>query len=98
MTTLAPERPSPRASAPGLLLFLASRREYGVALLLALTITAVSIVNPTFIHLENIRDILVAAAPFAIIAAGLTFVILTGEIEISVGSLAGLCAAVLGLL
>jgi ribose/xylose/arabinose/galactoside ABC-type transport system permease subunit len=77
---------------------LASKREYGVALLLALTIAAVSIINPTFIQIENIRDILVAAAPFIIIAAGLTFVIVTGEIDISVGSLAGLCAAVLGLL
>jgi ribose/xylose/arabinose/galactoside ABC-type transport system permease subunit len=98
MTMVDAPRPSPRVSAPGLLRFLASKREWGVALLLALTITAVSIVNPTFIQLENIRDILVAAAPFAIISAGLTFVIVTGEIDISIGSLAGLCAAVLGLL
>jgi len=42
--------------------------------------------------------VLVNNASYAIIACGVTFVIVTGEIDISVGSLAGLLAAVLGLL
>ena len=77
---------------------LISRREYGVAILLALTIAIVSIVNPRFIALDNVRDLLVNAVPGAIIGCGMTFVIVTGEIDISVGSSLGLCAAVLGLL
>jgi len=75
-----------------------SRREYGVAILLVLTVAIVSIVNPRFIALDNIRDLLVNAVPGAIIGCGMTFVIVTGEIDISVGSSLGLCAAVLGLL
>src|SRR6185437_16006483 len=41
---------------------------------------------------------LVNAVPAAIVGCGMTFVIVTGEIDISVGSLMGLCAAAMGLL
>jgi ribose/xylose/arabinose/galactoside ABC-type transport system permease subunit len=44
----------------------------------------------------NVRDVLVQAAPTLIVACGLTFVVVTGEIDISVGSLMGLLAALLG--
>src|SRR5688500_12727861 len=97
MTTLAPAQTKGSALRESLL-FLASRREYGVAVLLALTITIVSIINPDFVSAANLRDILVNNAFYAIVACGVTFVIVTGEIDISIGSLAGLCAAVLGLL
>lgn len=76
----------------------ASRREYGVAALLALTVAAVSLVNPSFLQAENIRDMLVQVAPAAIVACGLTLVLVTREIDISVGSLMGLLAAVVGIL
>ena len=74
------------------------RREGGVLALLALTVIGVAVINPTFLALNNVRDILVQAAPAAIVACGLTFVILTGEIDISVGAMMGLLAAVLGTL
>lgn len=77
---------------------LLQQREAGVAILLALTITIVAIINPDFLRLGNIRDVLINNAAYAIIACGVTFVIVTGEIDISVGSLAGLLAAVLGVL
>ena len=77
---------------------IARQREYGVAILLAITITIVAIANPNFLQPGVLRDVLVNNAPYAIIACGLTFVIVTGEIDISVGSLAGLLAAVMGLL
>jgi ribose/xylose/arabinose/galactoside ABC-type transport system permease subunit len=76
----------------------ALQREWGVALLLAVTITAVALVNPAFVSAANVRDMLVNNAAYAIIACGATFVIVTGEIDISMGSLAGLLAGVLGLL
>jgi ribose/xylose/arabinose/galactoside ABC-type transport system permease subunit len=82
----------------GIFHLLASRREYGVGLLLALTITTVSIINPDFLSAQNLRDILINNAFYAIVACGVTFVIVTGEIDISIGSLAALCAATLGLL
>ena len=88
-TTTSARSQSRGIAIPGLLRTLLAQREWGVALLLALTITAVAIVNPNFLHLANLRDVLVNNAPFAIIAAGVTFVVVTGEIDISVGSLAG---------
>src|SRR5215210_3468007 len=71
-------------------------REPIVALVLALTIAGAGIVNPAFLATGNIRDMLVQIVPALIIGCGLTFVILTGEIDISVGSLMGLLAAILG--
>lgn len=76
---------------------LAQRREIGLLVLLFLTILIVSIVNPAFLSLENILDILVKNAPVAIVGCGMTLVILTGEIDISVGSLMGLIATIVGL-
>ena len=86
---------SPFSSPVGGLL---ARREFGVMMLLAATAAVVSYVNPSFLAGGNIRDMLVNIAPVAIVACGMTLVIVTGEIDISVGSLMGLTAAVLGLL
>jgi ribose/xylose/arabinose/galactoside ABC-type transport system permease subunit len=77
---------------------LLAHREIGVALILFLTLATVGFINPAFLAPANIRDIAVTISPFAIIACGLTFVILTGEIDISVGSLCGFLAVLLGLL
>ena len=56
--------------------------------------------EPTLIGdlIDNIGDILVRIAPGIIVGVGLTFVIVTGEIDISVGSLMGLLAAILGII
>jgi len=72
------------------------RREWGVLGLLLLTLLAVGLINPAFVAPGNLRDILVSAAPTVIVACGLTFVIVLGEIDISVGAQMGLLAAVLG--
>ncbi len=76
---------------------LARQREYGLLVLLALTVAAVTAINPSFLSATNVRDMLVQCVPGAIVGCGLTFVILTGEIDISVGSLMGLLAASVGL-
>ena len=74
------------------------RREAWVLFLLLLTVGAVGAWKPSFLSLGNASDILADAAPAVIIACAVTLVIVTGEIDISVGSLIGLCAAVMGLL
>jgi ribose/xylose/arabinose/galactoside ABC-type transport system permease subunit len=74
------------------------QREYAVALLLGLSILGVTLINPAFASGENLRDVLIKVVPFVIMACGLTFVILLGEIDISLGSLYGLCAVIMGLL
>ena len=63
-----------------------------------LTVGAVGAWKPSFLSLANAADILADAAPAVIIACAVTLVVVTGEIDISVGSLLGLCAAVMGLL
>ncbi len=75
-----------------------ARRESGVALVLVLTVVVVTLVNHSFLSATNISDMLVQCAPGMIIGCGLTLVIVTGEIDISIGSLMGLLAAVMGLL
>lgn len=75
---------------------LAAQREYGVLGLFLMTLAIVSVVNPAFLSADNFRDLLIKSAPTIIIACGVTLVIVTGEIDISVGSLMGLCAAMMG--
>jgi ribose/xylose/arabinose/galactoside ABC-type transport system permease subunit len=77
---------------------LLAMREVGVGILLLLTIAVVTFINPAFLTPVNLLDMLVKASPTIIIACGVTLVIVTGEIDISVGSLSGLCAAMLGVL
>jgi len=76
---------------------LISQREYGVALMLFLTVLAVTLVNPPFIAPGNIRDMLLTIAPVAIMGCGVTLVILCREIDISVGANMGFTAALMGL-
>jgi ribose/xylose/arabinose/galactoside ABC-type transport system permease subunit len=91
--------PDPHDARPGVsLMDLLRRREIWVLVLLALTVAAVGAWKPSFLSLGNAMDILGHAAPAVIIGCAMTLVIVTGEIDISVGSLLGLCAAVLGLL
>ena len=75
-----------------------SRRETGVALILACTMAGAGLANPAFLSAGNLRDMLVQCVPGIIVGCGLTLVIVTGEIDISVGSLMGLLAAAIGLL
>ena len=54
-----------------------------------------SIASPTFASLGNLVNILQQVSVTAIIAVGLTFVILTAEIDLSVGAIANATAIVL---
>lgn len=53
-----------------------------------------SAASPLFLTVDNMQNILLAAAPFALIAFGQTLVILTGGIDLSVGSVIALSAMV----
>lgn len=63
-----------------------------VALLVLIVI--VSLINPNFFSLDNILNILRQTSVNAIIAVGMTFVILTAGIDLSVGSVLALTGAV----
>jgi rhamnose transport system permease protein len=58
----------------------------------------VALVNPAFFSRENAVDIFLANLPVLIAALGITIVILTGEIDISVGSVFAIAGVVAGVL
>lgn len=53
---------------------------------------------PRFFDPANLRDLLLANLPVLIVAVGATMVVLTGEIDISVGSVFALCSVAAGTL
>jgi len=71
---------------------LAAQREVGVLFLLILTVVVATGVNHEFLGIQNIRDMSFNASAAIIVGCGMTLIIVTGEIDISVGSLMGLCA------
>jgi ribose transport system permease protein len=68
--------------------------KYKSLLGLALLIVVVSLLNPTFLSPKNLMNILRQTSVNAVIAAGMTFVILIGGIDLSVGSILGISGAV----
>jgi ribose transport system permease protein len=68
----------------------------GAAVVLALIVAGAWITLPRFGSVENLRDIALQSSFLAVIALGMTFVIITGGIDLSVGSvyaLGGVLAA-----
>jgi len=72
------------------------RREISVALsILALSIV-LAFLRPAYFSAENLNDLLLANLPVMIIAIGMTLIVLTGEIDISVGSAFAVCSVAAG--
>src|SRR3954447_10089827 len=71
-------------------------RELGVvgAFLLLMLVTA--ILEPRFVRADSLRNLALNAAIFAILAAGQTLVIITRNVDLSVGSVLGLAAFMAG--
>lgn len=74
------------------------RREYGLALLVVILGTVATVADAGFLSATNLKDILVRCAPTAIVACGVMLVVVTGEIDISVGALMALLAAIMGMM
>jgi rhamnose transport system permease protein len=79
----------------GALLDVAGRvREAGIAVALAVLVLVVAIIEPRFIDPDNLEEILLSVSILAIVAVGQTLVVLTRNIDLSVGSIVGLVAFV----
>lgn len=76
----------------GVLLFFA--RDAGVAVALVLIVIFFSLTAPYFATAENFLKIFVQIAINTVLASGMTLVILTGGIDLSVGSVLALCTVV----
>ncbi len=79
-------------------LLLANVREMGIVLVILVLIPLVGLRSPNFLTASNFRDILLDIAILSIVATGQMMVILTASIDLSVGSVIGLVAMVIGLL
>ncbi|MBN8234145.1 ribose ABC transporter permease [Halobacillus kuroshimensis] len=72
-----------------------SLQKLGPLVGLLVLITVVSIINPSFLEPLNLLNLLRQVAINALIAYGMTFVILTGGIDLSVGSILALSSALM---
>jgi ribose transport system permease protein len=72
-------------------------QEAGIGLALLLLIVLFSAAAPHFVDESNITNILTQITINLIMATGMTFVILVGGIDLSVGSVMALCAMIAGL-
>jgi erythritol transport system permease protein len=87
-------QPISEASARAMLLLLRAR----AALVLVLLIVLFSALAPEFLTANNLSILTKHVAITALLAVGMTFVVLTGGIDLSVGSVAGLAGMVAGFL
>lgn len=78
--------------------FVGFLEKYGVLIFLIALIVIFTIYNPLFLSPRNIKNILTEVSIYGIIGVGMTYVILTGGIDLAVGSLlafAAICGAYL---
>ncbi|GAA4299807.1 ABC transporter permease [Klenkia terrae] len=94
--TPPPERSGRRGAA--LLQRLVVVRELGILAALVLLIGITLIANPRFLSGQNVRDLMLSAAILVVLAAGQTMVIITRNVDLSVGSVLGLSAYATGTL
>ncbi len=74
------------------------RREVSVGAAIAALVVVLAFVAPHFFAPENLLDLLLANVPVLVVALGMTLVVLTGQIDISVGSTFAICGVAAGLL
>jgi rhamnose transport system permease protein len=77
---------------------MSTRRELSVALAIVALGFILAAAAPGFFARDNLSDLFLANLPVLIVALGMTLVILTGQIDISVGSVFALAGVAAGLL
>jgi rhamnose transport system permease protein len=93
--TATPEAPAlARASRTGSLLRV---RELGIALLIVVVFLVATLKNSAFAHSHSIQQLLTGAAIIALLGVGETLVIVTRNVDLSVGSVVGISAYIVGM-
>src|SRR5579859_7279817 len=69
-------------------------RELGLLIVLILIVIVVGVQAPRFLSVDNFEQILLSVAILAIVAVGETLVVLTRNVDLSVGSMVGITAFV----
>jgi len=96
--TQAPPRPAATGrSAGNQLLGLARRRETSILVAIALMVVVTTAKNPAFLFSpDGWRNLLLNPAIYIVLAVGVSFVIITKSVDLSVGSIMGLTAFLVG--
>ncbi|BCM93938.1 ribose import ATP-binding protein RbsA [Abditibacteriota bacterium] len=89
--------PAPVTASGQLLETMARFRETGILAVLLVLVALVSLRSPQFLSVSNARSIMLDIPLILVIAMGMTTLILSRNIDLSVGSTYGLCAIVVGM-
>jgi rhamnose transport system permease protein len=73
------------------------RRELAVLATWLVMLAVLAVFAPSFYSMDQLRAVLVNAAPVVVAAVGVALVMLAGQIDISIGSIFSLCGVVAGL-
>ncbi|MDR3542245.1 methyl-galactoside transporter subunit; membrane component of ABC superfamily [Candidatus Desulfosporosinus infrequens] len=68
--------------------------QYAIYFVLLILILGITAVDPTFLSVNSIHDILLQSATRAIIALGAAFVLITGGVDLSAGRMVGFAAVI----
>lgn len=74
--------------------FIADKRWFAVVIAILILGLILSIISPAFLQVTNLRGVLVQSSVTCIMSVGLTFVILTAGIDISIGAILFLSATI----
>lgn len=87
-------RPLPAGARPPRLSAVSTLRRYGILVAFLLLMAVLSVLSDAFLTVSNLLNVAQQVSINAVIAAGMTFVILTAGIDLSVGSVLALAGAV----
>src|SRR5437763_2999243 len=87
-------RTAARTNQDRLVRFVSRVREIGLLIVLLLIVAIVSVQVPRFLTVSNLEQILLSVAILAIVAVGETLVVLTRNVDLSVGAIVGFSAFV----
>ena len=97
-TLTAPDtKPAPQNSNTKLMIGRMARQA-GLAVVIVLLVLGFGIAKPLFLHSDNLINVLLQASVVGILAIGETFVLITGGIDLSIGSVIALAAVGSGLM
>ena len=71
-------------------------REASIASAIVVLALVLAVAAPGYFSTENLGDLFLASLPVLLVALGMTLVVITGEIDISVGATFAICAVVAG--
>ncbi|WP_119730921.1 ABC transporter permease [Thermomonospora amylolytica] len=93
-----PARPKVKAGGGerGLIDLVLRFREAGILGALVVLVAVTTVINPRFLSAQGVEDIFLNASILALLAVGQTLVVVTRNIDLSVGSVVGLVAFVVG--